>query len=343
MNSYERVFAALNLEQPDRVPILEGAIADNIVEALIPGGDQSDVVEKYDLDAIYLREAYHYEPVDLKQGYFRDEWGIIMKLEGDVMPTPVKHPIKNEADFERFNPPNPRAPHRLEKLGMAVRRFKGQKPVILGMSDAFAIPWKLRGMSEFLLDMAQSPNFVKKIISMVVEYNCELVRAAADMGIDIIRCTDDYAFNTGPMFSPEMWQEYVQPGLRQLVETAHGLGLKFIKHTDGLINKLIEPILETGIDALHPIEPLPDQSLADFKEKYGHRVCLMGNVDCKEVLSNGSREAVIEDVRRCLREGAANGGYMIASSNSIHSGTRPENFVWYVTAARELGEYPLNI
>ena len=121
MNSYERVFAALNLEQPDRVPILEGAIADNIVEALIPGGDQSDVVEKYDLDAIYLREAYHYEPVDLKQGYFRDEWGIIMKLEGDVMPTPVEHPIKNEADFERFNPPNPRAPHRFLPLHRSYR------------------------------------------------------------------------------------------------------------------------------------------------------------------------------------------------------------------------------
>jgi uroporphyrinogen decarboxylase len=342
MNSYERVFAALNLEQPDRIPIFEGAIADNIVDALIPGGDQSDVVEKYDLDAVYYREAYQYEPVDLEKGYYRDEWGIVMKLEGDVMPTPVQHPIKHEADLEDFIAPAAGAPHRLAKLETAVKRFKGKKPIVLGMSDAFAIPWKLRGMSEFLLDMAERPDFVKKIIKMVVDYNCELVRAAADAGVDIIRCTDDYAFNTGPMFSPEMWQEYVQPGLRRLVETAHGFGLKFIKHTDGLINKLIEPILDTGIDGLHPIEPLPNQSLADYKEKYGHRVCLMGNVDCKEALTKGSREAVIEDVRRCIREGAANGGYMIASSNSIHSGTRPENFVWYVTAARELGDYPLS-
>lgn len=342
MNSYERVFAALNLEQPDHVPIFEGAIADNIVEALIPGGDQCDIVEKYDLDVIYLREAYHYELVDTERGYFRDEWGIVMKLEGDIMPTPVKHPIKNEADLKSFIPPNPRASHRLEKLNVAVKRFKGKKPVVLGMSDAFAIPWKLRGMSEFLLDMALNPGFVKDIIEMVVEYNCELIHYAAEIGIDIIRCTDDYAFNNGPMFSPEMWKEYVQPGLRQLVETAHGHGLKFVKHTDGLINKLIDPILETGIDALHPIEPLPNQSLADYKKKYGHRLCLIGNVDCKKALTSGSREAVIEDVRRCIREGADNGGYMIASSNSIHSGTRPENFVWYVTAARELGRYPLD-
>lgn len=343
MNSCERVSAALNLEQPDRVPIFEGAIADNIIEALIPGGDQGDVVEKYDLDAVYFREAYRYEPVDIDNGCYRDEWGIVMKLTGDIMPTPIQHPIKNEDDLEAFKPPDPRSPYRLKQHREAVERFKGKKTVVLGMSDAYAIPWKLRGMTEFLLDMAQNPNFVKKIINMVVDYNCELIHAAADIGIDIIRCTDDYAFNSGPMFSPEMWREYVQPGLHRLVETAHGLGLKFIKHTDGLIDKLIEPILETGIDALHPIEPLPNQSLAEYKEKYGHRVCLIGNVDCKEVLSSGSREAVIEDVRRCLREGAANGGYMIASSNSIHSGTRPKNFEWYIDAAHEFGTYPIDI
>lgn len=343
MNSYERVFAALNLEQPDRVPVFEGAIADNIVELLIPGGDYLDVVETYDLDAVYLREDYHYEPIDIDKSYYRDEWGIVMKLEGEAVHSPVQHPIKNEEDLEAFIPPSARAPNRLAKHKTAIKRFNGQKPIVLGMSDAFAIPWKLRGMSEFLLDMAMRPDFVKKIISMVVDYNCELIQAAADTGVDIIRCTDDYAFNTGPMFSPEMWCEFIQPGLRQLVEITHGLNMKFVKHTDGLIDKLIEPILETGVDALHPIEPMPEQSLGKYKEKFGHRICLMGNVDCKNVLTKGSRDEVIEDVRRCLREGAANGGYMIASSNAIHRGSRPENFIWYISAAHEMGEYPLNI
>lgn len=343
MNSYERVFAALNLEQPDRVPIFEGGIADNIVELLIPGGDYLDVVEKYDLDSVYLREIYHYEPVNVEKDYYRDEWGIVMKLEGEAVHSPVQHPIKNEADLEAFIPPSAKAPNRLEKHQTAIKRFKGQKPIVLGMSDAFAIPWKLRGMSEFLLDMAMRPEFAKKIIKMVVDYECELIQAAADIGVDIIRCTDDYAFNSGPMFSPAMFKEFIQPGLRQLVETAHGLDLKFVKHCDGLITKLIEPMLETGIDALHPIEPMPRQSLAEVKEKYGHRVCLAGNVDCKHVLTKGSREEVVEEVRRCMREGAANGGYMIASSNAIHRGSRPENFIWYVTAARENGEYPINI
>ena len=339
MNSYERVLTALNLEQPDRVPIFEGAIADPIVESLIPGGDYLDVVEKYDIDAVYLREDYHYEPVDVEKSYYRDEWGIVMKLEGEAVHSPVYHPIKTEADLEAFVPPSARAPIRLARHEAAIKRFKGQKPIVLGMTDAFALPWKLRGMSEFLLDMAMNPELVRKLIRMAVDYNCELIQAAAEIGVDIIRCTDDYAYNTGPMFSPEMWREFIQPELRTLVETTHGLDLKFVKHCCGRITMLAEPILETGVDGLHPIEPLPGQSLAEFKEKYGNRVCLMGNVDCRHVLTEGSHQEVIEDVQRCIREGAAHGGYMIASSNAIHRGARPQNFIWYVAAARAHGSY----
>lgn len=343
MNSLERVFTALNLGIPDRVPIFECTFAPKVIEAVIPGGCVEDLVEKYDLDALYYREAYQYEPADTEGKYSRDEWGIVMMLGDDIMPSPVEHPLKKEADLRRFHPPDPRAPHRLAKLASAVRRFKGVKPIILGMSDSFAIPWKLRGMSDFLMDLILNPNFAQKIIDMVVEYNCELVRAAARIGVDIIRPTDDYAFNTGPMMSPQMWREFFQPGLKKIVETAHSLGIKVVKHTDGLISELIEPLLETGIDALHPIEPLPGQSLAQFKERFGHRVCLIGNINCKEVLTSRSTEVVVEDVRRCLQEGAGGGGYMIASSNSIHSGVPPKSFLAYVEAAHALGKYPLSL
>jgi len=342
MNSYERVFAALNLGIPDRVPIFECAIAPKVVESLIPGGSVEDVAEKYGLDAIYFREAYRYEPADREGVYSRDEWGIVMVLGDDIMPSPVEHPLKREEDLRTFQPPDPRAPHRLARLASAVHRFKGIKPVVLGISDCFAIPWKLRGLTDFLMDLAINPKFAKKIIDMVVEYNYELVRAAHQIGVDIIRPTDDYAFNTGPMMSPQMWREFFQPGLKKIVEVAHSLGMKVVKHTDGLITELIEPILETGIDALHPIEPLPGQSLAEFKKRFGHRVCLIGNINCKEVLTSGSPEMVVEDVRRCLKEGAAGGGYMIASSNSVHSGVPSQNFLAYMEAAHALGRYPLS-
>mgnify|MGYP003451621935 FL=1 len=139
--------------------------------------------------------------------------------------------------------------------------------------------------------------------------------------------------------SPDMWVEFIQPGLRQIVETAHGAGLKVVKHCCGNLAGLAEPILDTGVDGLHPIQPLPTQSLADFKQRFGHRVCLIGNVDCIDVLCRDSAEQVEAEVRRCLREGAAGGGYMISSSNAFHSGTLPQNLGRMVEAAHSLGRY----
>jgi uroporphyrinogen decarboxylase len=285
------------------------------------------------------REAYRYEAIDENRRFFRDEWGIVVRLEGEVMPSPVGHPIRSEGDFEKLVPPDPCDPFRLRRLAAAVERYAKRKPVVLGMTDAFSLPWKLRGMDNFLVDLLDNPGFAKRIIGAVVDYNSRLIQRAADIGVDIVRLTDDYAFNGGPFMAPEMWVEFIQPGLRQLVEVAHGLGLKVVKHSCGRLDGLAEAILDTGVDALHPIQPLPGQTLGEFKLRFGSRVCLVGNVDCIEVLASPSREVVIEDVRRCLREGAANGGYMLASSNAFHSGTRPENLGVMVEAARALGTY----
>ena len=57
MNSYERVFSALNLEEPDHVPIFECSTSPKIIDRLIPGGGIEDLAEKYDLDSVYYREA----------------------------------------------------------------------------------------------------------------------------------------------------------------------------------------------------------------------------------------------------------------------------------------------
>lgn len=339
MNSCDRVLAALRLEVPDRVPVFECSLASNIIDALVPGGTLEDVVDRYDLDAVCHREAYRYECVDAEKQFFRDEWGIVVRLEDNVMPSPVGHPIRTEADLDRLVPPDPTDPFRLAKHERAVQRYKGEKPVVLGMTDAFSIPWKLRGMDNFLVDLLDNPEFAKRLIALVVDYNGRLIRRAADIGVDIIRLTDDYAFNKGPFMSPDMWIEFIQPGLRQLVDAAHGLGLKVVKHCCGKLGGLADPIIDTGVDGLHPIQPLPAQTLADFKRRYGKRVCLIGNVDCINVLTSPSRDAVVEEVRRCIREGAENGGYMLASSNAFHSGTLPQNLAPMVEAAHLFGRY----
>jgi uroporphyrinogen decarboxylase len=145
------------------------------------------------------------------------------------------------------------------------------------------------------------------------------------------------------MLSSEHFARHVIPILKMLVDEAKRLGVYLIKHSDGNVSPILDMILDTGIHGIHPIDPLAGMDLGAVKEKYGHRVCLLGNVDCAYTLTWGTTAEVREEVKRCIRQAARGGGYICMSSNTIHSAVKPENYVEMVSAIREYGRYPISI
>ena len=81
------------------------------------------------------------------------------------------------------------------------------------------------------------------------------------------------------------------------------------------------------------------RDIAEAKAKLGDRLCLVGNIDCVEVLVSAGRDEVVSTVRETLRIAAPGGGYILVSSNSIHPSVKPENFIAMVKAAKDFGEY----
>jgi uroporphyrinogen decarboxylase len=81
--------------------------------------------------------------------------------------------------------------------------------------------------------------------------------------------------------------------------------------------------------------------IAEVKEKLGDRICLVGNIDCVEVLVSAGPDEVTAVVRETLRTAAPGGGYILASSNSIHAGVAAENYLAMVRAGLEYGAYPV--
>jgi len=64
-------------------------------------------------------------------------------------------------------------------------------------------------------------------------------------------------------------------------------------------------------------------------------------VDNKITLTEGTVEQVEEDVKTCIKAAGRNGGYVLISDNSWHSGVSVENARKMVEAGRQWGEYPL--
>lgn len=115
-----------------------------------------------------------------------------------------------------------------------------------------------------------------------------------------------------------------------------------MKHTDGNLWPIMDDIVDTGLDALDPLEPMAGMDIGKVKERYGDRIALAGNVDCGELLSRGTTEDVVEAVKETIAKASPGGGHILASSNSIHPAVKPENYRAMVEAAKEFGQYPLD-
>jgi uroporphyrinogen decarboxylase len=83
--------------------------------------------------------------------------------------------------------------------------------------------------------------------------------------------------------------------------------------------------------------------LAEVKAKYGNRLALKGNVDCAHTMTFGTPEDVIAETKAALRKGAPGGGFILSSSNSIHSSVKPENYLAMLQTLEKHGRYPISL
>lgn len=357
MTGYERFMTALRREEPDRVPQWELIVNEPTLSAW-GASTLEEFVEQEDMDGITIFEDMHLRPATGGEGELTwrgqtveqtggeavvDEWGVLWRFTGFGIPYPTAGPIGSEADLRRYEPPEPDEEHRLNSLRSAVERFKGQKAIVFLTHDGFEFVHNLRGgMQNLLIDYVEKPHFAHQIAEMVSEYKIRLMRYAIEQGADAIVSGDDYAHRNGPIMSPAHFREFVLPYLRRSVEAAHEMGTPYIKHTDGNIWLLLEDMVEVGIDAIDPLEPIAAMDIGEVKRKFGDRVAVVGNVDCAELLPHATSEEVEAAVKETIAKGAPGGGHILASSNSIHPAVRPENYRAMAEAGRRWGEYPLS-
>ncbi len=340
----ERVFKALRIEEPDRVPFYEGPNR-KIINALLPDASHEEVVEHFDLDAVVLDDRGHpkYLSERIDESHFRNQWGTIVRVTDESLPHPVKGPVQSEKDLDTWALPDPDSEWRYEGIARLVKRYKGEKAIIASFADPFNVANEVRGASDHYMDFIRNPGLVDRLSGLIRDYYLRYLANCIEIGVDIIFITGDYATSKAPMLSRQHFIEHVIPDLGILVAEAKKRGAYVLKHTDGQLWPILDLIVDTGIHGLHPIDPNAGMDMGEVKKEYGDRLCLMGNVDCAHVLTWGSIEEVREDVKRCVRQAARGGGYICASSNSIHSGVKPETYLEMVRAIHEYGQYPIAV
>ena len=222
MNSYERVIAALERRQPDRVPYFESVIDERLMQALLPGCDYYQFNDWLGMDNVgqnrssWSRDNVEY--VDKEKGLFRDKWGVIRAFGPESTPAPVEGPIKRPEDLKTYTPPDPEAPDVLGNIPEIVARYKGKKAITAIGRDAFFNPAFLRGMEQFLIDMIENPDLVHELIEITLSHDIRAMQRVIQAGVDVIIFGDDYADKNSPLMSPAALQGVHPAGPQALRE-----------------------------------------------------------------------------------------------------------------------------
>jgi uroporphyrinogen decarboxylase len=340
----ERVRKTLRHEEPDRVPIFEFMIDPSVVQGILPGGTYPDLVDALDIDVVVSPTAsmmYSLEQIGERNGHAicRTEWGEERIDTGQMVTIPFRHPLHSRADWEKYQIPDPDKPGRLDVLHALVKRFKGKRAVGCHLHDSFNYPMYLFGMSELFMNLIDDPGWVKEVVDACNAHCVRMVELAVQAGADFIMFGDDVGGKSGPMMSPVHYRQFFLPGLAAVAKKAHEGGASVFKHTDGNVLSLLDMFIEAGVEAFHPSDPSAGMDIVEVKRKYGDRLVVCGGIDTGEPLSHWPVPDLVAEVRRRIDELAPGGGWMIASSNTIHMSVRPANYHAMVMATRTYGVY----
>ncbi|MGD9099087.1 MAG: uroporphyrinogen decarboxylase family protein [Anaerolineae bacterium] len=324
MKPKERVMCALAGEQPDRVPFCEGNIAANIARAL--AGSERDLSEREisDLVGRDVVVAIVFPP------YFADH-----TVGSDGQSYVTTGWIKTWADLDKMVFPDPNDPELYagaQKVLDEKRHYATAASIKLGVAPTLVS----MGLDGFAYALYDDPDLVHEVLRRYVDWQLVVTQRLIEMGFDFLWSFDDVAYKNGPFCSPAIFRETLMPALQR---SAEAITIPWVFHSDGNLMPILDDILSLGSDGLHPIEPGP-MSLAEVKQRYGKRVCIIGNVSV-DTLSAGTPQEVRQLVQECISTGAPGGGYMISSSNSVPSYARPENVQAMVEAIRKYGAYPM--
>jgi uroporphyrinogen decarboxylase len=196
------------------------------------------------------------------------------------------------------------------------------------------------GMENFFRRIYENPEFVKILIENSTEWVIALVKEANHEDVDFILLGDDVADNSRPFISPKMFREFLLPEYKKIVESSD---VPIIWHSDGNVIPLIPMIIEAGFAGIHSLEPKANIDLQIVKKEFGDKLVLSGNLDTTDVLCQSNLDIIREDVARCIRSGAPNGGYLFSSSNSLFKGHKVEAIQEAYKYVKEINQYPIDI
>ncbi len=249
--------------------------------------------------------------------------------------------IQDVAQIDHLEPADPyrdgNLPHHLEAMKIAVDEVGREVAVTGALTGPFTNSAFLIGTESLVRLVARNPEAVHKLCELSLETSLRYAKAIIDLG-----CTPSLtdAMSSSTVISPRAFREFSLPYLTRLIQYIHSRGKAVTLHICGRTSKILDLMCDAGADCLS----IDNQaSLAEAKEKVGHRARLMGNVIPSEIMLQGTPGDVRRAVIECVRQGHGSPkGHIVASGCSLPTETPFANIDAMLDTVREIG-YPVDL
>ena len=342
LTSLERCLRALNLQKPDRVPVIPQA---HVWTLYHYGSSSADCMNNGSLYAEFQLKAqkeFGWDGVIVATDSvaLADSLGTPVEMT-ELGPVPgTRGVLENLRQVEALKLPDPRET-RLNEWIVATRTLVkaiGDRVLILARADQgpFSLSCQVRGMEAFMteLGIGEHPEELHRLLKISTEYVWKFAELLLEAGAHVVSIGD--ALASGSVVSPKTFDEYAFPYQQELARRVRSKGGMLSIHVCGQTASVMSRLAQTGAHLLEFDAPTDFNTARDAARG---KVCLLGNVDTSDVLTFGTPQQVREECRKRIEAVKPESGFILSSGCALSPNTPAENIMAMIEAARQFGNY----
>lgn len=288
---------------------------------------------------------------------FVDEWGIkwVMPKKYGKYYDMSSHPLSGEItvkEIENYPWPNPKNDQRFKGVRDRLCQLRNTTLYALLHGGAlgagmFELALWLRGFEDFYCDLVTNPGRACALLDKVVDLKIQYWgKALEEFGeyVDIIVEWDDLGAQETSLISPQMYKKYIKPRHRKLfsaIKKASPKRIYIFLHSCGSIYDLIPDLIEVGVDIINPVQVGAKKMGPEvLKREFSKDIVFWGGgIDTQKTLPYGTKQQIIDEVKRRIEELAPGGGFVFSAIHNIQPDVPPENIMTMVETFHRYADY----
>lgn len=261
--------------------------ADYVRDYRVLGDCQLRLLQLFPLDVAQLISDPYRETADI---------GGELQYYDDGPPRCVRPPLAEKTDLLGLRQPDPLGGGRMTdrvRGAQYLRERLGESTPIMGWVEGpIAQAVDLRGMTQFMLDLVDDPEFVRDLLDWTVELEIAFAQAQVSAGCQLIGIGDAAA----SLVSARIYEELILPGEQRLVQAIHAAGAVARLHICGNTTHLLALLPQTACEIIDLDHLVP---LEAVRPAMGPAPVVLGNFDPVAGLLQATAAEVWARCRQC--------------------------------------------